>query len=94
MQIKLKKSPNNDTLKTTYSRYRNFWKNIPSSAKIEYDKSLIRYSQYNNKKLWMAIIDITYMNSQKLHTNDILNPTDPESFVNEINTYLPMFYAH
>lgn len=62
-------------------RYRNFCKKIIS---IEYDKSLIRNSQHNNKKLRQAIKDITYLSPT---TNDLLNFTDPESSVNEVNSY-------
>lgn len=35
----------------------------------------------------MPIKDFTYMNPQKLRNNGILNSTDLESSVNEINTY-------
>jgi hypothetical protein len=85
---KLKKEPDNDIIKITYSRYRNFCTNVTRKAKRQYHKENILKSKNNTKNLWKAIKDITNFNNQKSFPRELLNfESDPLRALNRVNDF-------
>lgn len=85
---KAKQSPDNLTLKITYTRYRNFCNNLLKKVKRAYEKDLIQVAQRDNKKMWKAVKEITNTSKNTSHPNELLSlSSSPQSSLNEINTY-------
>lgn len=64
MHMKLKKEPDNDILKITYRRYRNFCNDIIKKCKRHYENEELREAGSNTKKLWHSIKNITNLNKR------------------------------
>lgn len=88
MHKSLKLNPNNESLKITYIRYRNYLCNLIKKLKRQHDKEEIRKAGSNSKKLWEAIRRATDMNKQTNQSESLLSikPTPGES-VNFVNEY-------
>lgn len=88
MHRKYKLSPDNLTLKITYTRYRNFCNNLLKKVKRAYEKDKVRAAQTDSKRLWKAIKEITNTSKNTNHPNELLSlSTTPQSSLNEINRY-------
>lgn len=88
LQAKLKKDPNNEILKITYRRYRNYCNNMLKKLKRNYEKDLLTKSSKNTKSLWKSIKQITNLKKAKDKNIELLNikPTAKES-LNQINNF-------
>lgn len=88
LQRKLKLDPENQTLKVTYKRYRNFCTKIIRKLKRDYDRSQLENAIKNPKKLWNIINNITQRRTPKSQNQELLKiePT-PEQSLDKVNTY-------
>lgn len=85
---KLKSSPDNEILKLTYTRYRNFCNAILKKVKRAYEKSEVEKTKDDPKKLWKTLRDISNMNNSPSHTDHLLKiNSSPDKSLNEINSY-------
>lgn len=85
---KHKNSPNNEIIKLTYTRYRNYCNSLLKKLKRIYERNLISKAGNNNKKIWEAIKDITNTSKNKTTPNELLKLAQtPEQSLNEINKY-------
>lgn len=91
---KTKSDPNNETLKVTYKRYRNFCTTLIKKAKREYEKKEIANAGKNNKKLWDAVKK--FSGSYKVINNSLslLSSENPENSTNAINNYFAGIGKH
>lgn len=88
MHKKIKLNTNDDILKITYKRYRNFCNNLLKKLKKQYEKEQLVKSKNNPKHLWTSIKTIT--NTNKLNHPPLeLLKTDPNPItaINTANTY-------
>ncbi|CAB3228852.1 unnamed protein product [Arctia plantaginis] len=72
MYLKMKKSPNNDAIKITYKRYRNYCSNILKSLKRQYERKELNKASTNPKKMWQVIRDVTNTNKTKVTASPLL----------------------
>lgn len=79
-------SPDNESLKLTYTRYRNHCNDLLKRLKIQHDKSELDKNSKNNKKLWEVIKTITNTNKTKSVATDLLGES-PQISVNQANEY-------
>lgn len=88
MHLKVKKEPENDILKTTYKRYRNFCNDTIKKCKRQYEKEELRAAGSNSKKLWQSIKNITNLNTAIEPPLQLLSiRSSPEESVDFINKY-------
>lgn len=86
---KSKKNPDDEIIKTTYKRYRNFCTSLLKKAKRNYERQQIESARNNNKKLWEVIKGITSSNRVVDHSASLLT-LNPQQSVNDVNDY----FAH
>lgn len=88
MQRKLKLDPNNEILKITYRRYRNFCNSLIKKVKRKYNKEKLAKSCKNNKILWPIINEITQFKECKTTNTNLLDilPSSTLS-VNFVNNF-------
>lgn len=85
---KHKRSPNNETFKITYKRYRNFCNTLLKNLKRCYERDQINQAGNNSKKLWKAIKDITNTSRvKKLPQELLIDNVPPQQTINNINEY-------
>lgn len=61
MQLKLRGNPENDVLRTTFRRYRNFVNNLIKKLKRKYDFEQLERNKNNSKGLWTTIKNINLL---------------------------------
>ncbi|CAH2096746.1 unnamed protein product [Euphydryas editha] len=85
---KVKKAPDNEILRITYNRYRNFCARILKKVKRRYDIQELDNASHNPKALWDTIKRVTYTTKTKHKATQLLSllPTPVES-CNEVNSY-------
>lgn len=88
LQKRLRNDPDNETLRITYRRYRNYCNNLIKRIKRNYDRDTIIKSLNNNKLLWNSIKSITYSDKKHKTNSELhyLKPSPIES-ANFINNY-------
>lgn len=92
---KYKSSPNNEILKLTYTRYRNFCKSLINKAKTKYNKEQIDKAGKDSKKLWDVVKEITNTKKTNIPSTDLLNLSEkPKDSVNVVNNYFTGVGAH
>lgn len=80
--------PNNEILKITYKRYRNFCNGLIKRLKRKFDKEQISNAGNDSKKLWHAIKSITSTSKIYKHSNELLSSdSSPQTEVNKVNEY-------
>lgn len=84
---KHKKDPNNETLKVTYKRYRNFCNSILRKVKRKYQQEEIENARDNSKKLWEVIKKISGSNKPKDLSLKLLKTDKPMESVNDVNRF-------
>ena len=85
---KVKLCPNNETLKITYKRYRNFCTKILKKAKRQYDTDLLKKSCNNTKALWNAIETITYTSKSRHSSTQLIQQShSPIYSCNNVNSF-------
>lgn len=88
LQRKLRLDPDNEILKITYTRYRNYCNNLLKRLKRKYEKELLSNSIKNSKQLWKNIKSITYTNKTDNQNTELLNlKSSPSESINFINNY-------
>lgn len=85
---KSRRFPNNDILKLTYTRYRNFCNSLITKVKRAFEKKKLDSAGNNTKKLWSAIREISGTKIIQDYPKELLTLCDsPESSVNKINNF-------
>ena len=79
-------SPDNETSKLTYTRYRNHCNALLKRLKTQHDRNELDKNSNNNKKLWEVIKTITYTNKTKSVATDLLGDS-PQASVIRANDY-------
>ncbi|CAF4948028.1 unnamed protein product [Pieris macdunnoughi] len=88
MHYKLKKQPENDILRKTYYRYRNFCNSLLKKLKKNYEKGLLLNAGTNTKKLWTAIKDVSNLNKKHDRPSDLLKcRAIPKDSTNHVNSH-------
>ncbi|XP_026326060.1 uncharacterized protein LOC113234789 [Hyposmocoma kahamanoa] len=72
MHSKQRLLPNNETLKVTYKRYRNFCNKLLKKLKQQYERDQLNMVKNNSKKLWTTIKLVTNLNKQKECPHELL----------------------
>ncbi|KOB72121.1 Uncharacterized protein OBRU01_11332, partial [Operophtera brumata] len=86
MHLKLKKTPHNEILKITYTRYRNYCNSTLRNLKIAYEKSELEKAGNNSKLMWQKIKYITNTTKKKTSPIELLSiESDPSQAVDRIN---------
>lgn len=95
MQRKLKLDPDNEVLKITFKRYRNFCSSILRRQKRIHDRDLLYNTQKNPKKLWKCINTITQRKPPKAQNTELLETAaTPHEAVNKVNNYFSTIGKH
>lgn len=85
---KSNQNPNDETLKITYKRYRNFCNGLLKKLKRQYDRDNISNAGNDSKRLWKAIKDITNTSKTKNYPKELLSAEiTPQVAVNKVNEY-------
>jgi hypothetical protein len=88
MQLKVKADPDNETLRVTYRRYRNFTNNLIKKLKRRYDRRLLEQSKKDPKALWTTIKSVTNYKGNKSCNLDLLkHKNTPQDSVNSTNEF-------
>lgn len=88
MHSKLKSHPNNDVLRKTYKRYRNYCNDLLKKLKRQYETNEIQKAGKNSKKIWEIVKRNTNINVSKDSSKELLSlSSSPQSSVDEVNTY-------
>lgn len=73
LQKNLRQDPNNDILRITYRRYRNYCTSLIKKIKRKFDRENIINSLHSNKLLWENIKNITYTSKKHDSNIELLN---------------------
>lgn len=85
---KLKKYPNDEIIKITYKRYRNFCNRLLKNIKQDYERNLLKKAAHtNNKALWETVKKLAYSSKINSPAYDLLSTTNPLESVNDINNF-------
>lgn len=85
---KVKQSPDNITISTTYKRYRNFCAALIKKAKRKYDSIELNKAMNNPKKLWETIKNITNTTKPKHSYTQLLSASSsPIQSCNDVNQF-------
>lgn len=88
MQLKLRNDGQNEILKITFKRYRNFCNKIIKKLKHKYERDQLKRCIKNSKVLWNTIKTITYTKITKTHSTDLLTlKASPIESVNYVNDF-------
>lgn len=88
LHMKLKSDPQNEILKLTYTRYRNFYKNLIRKVKTEYDKSELQSNMKNSKMLWNKIKKICNIKTKSNNATELTTiNNNPIESLNITNKY-------
>lgn len=87
LHAKLKKYPNNEILKITYTRYKNFYNELIRKLKVEYERKQIETHKTNPKHLWKTIQSICNLKIKSKQASELTsiehNPKDSLNLVND-----------
>lgn len=88
MQKNLRANPENEILKISYRRYRNYVNNLIKKLKRAYEREELAKAKSNPKDLWNTINNIAHFKPSKSSNIDLLytKPTVQES-INDVNVY-------
>jgi hypothetical protein len=88
MQLKLRSEPENEVLRLTYKRYRNYVNNLIKKLKRRHERTQIAKAAKNSKDLWKTIKNVTHYKSNNAQSLELLNCKDtPLDAVNHVNIY-------
>lgn len=79
MYKKLKKDKNNETLRITYSRYRNYCSNLIKKIKRQYETQLLNSAGNDSKQLWKTINTITNRKKGRTTSDELLKVCEERS---------------
>lgn len=84
---KFKKDPNNNVLKITYKRYRNYCANQLKKAKHKHETQELEKAKHNKRNLWNVIKNISGSNTSIDHSKCLVSGEDPYNSVNAVNRF-------
>lgn len=85
---KAKKHPDNETISTTYKRYRNYCNNLLKKLKNMHEKNELIKAKQNSKQLWTSINNISNRKPAKTIAKELItDKTDPKNAVNKVNEF-------
>lgn len=88
MHLKCKREPNNEIIKITYKRYKNFCNDLLKRLKRTYEKNLLEKYVKNPKMKWKIIDTITSRNNKNTPSDDLLKiAKTPEAALEAVNDY-------
>jgi hypothetical protein len=88
LQKQLKLDEQNEILKLTYRRYRNYCNNLIKKLKRQYERDLLNKTKNNNKQLWNSIKTITNLKRRENKYSELLNVgISPHESANLINKH-------
>lgn len=89
LHLKVKNDPDNQILKITYKRYRNYCQKFVRNLKNKYEKSKLENVNSNPKVLWRNIKSICYLNKDNnSNIRDLLTlKNSPLASANHINSH-------
>lgn len=76
LHARTKKEPNNEVLKVTFLRYRNYCNKILKNLKKQYEIKLIQDTKGDLKRTWQTIKDICNLQKSRNDPNELLNITN------------------
>lgn len=83
-----KKDPDDQNAKLTYTRYRNYCRNLLKTIKLAYERVEFQRAKNNPKATWKLIKNITNMQCKTTSADCLLQTaTEPEQAVNMVNSY-------
>lgn len=83
-----KRDPDNITTRLTYTRYRNYCKNLLKKIKLAYERGEFMKAKNNPKTTWKLIKNIANFNNKSDSPSDLLQiSTTPERSINAVNEY-------
>lgn len=95
LHIKTKKQPNNDTLRISYLRYRNYCNKILKNLKKQYERKLIQMNKGDIKKTWQVIKNICNLNQPTNIPTELLNLThDANNSISMVNRHFANIGRH
>ncbi|CAB3226942.1 unnamed protein product [Arctia plantaginis] len=84
----LKKDPDNNTIRVTYMRYRNFCNKLLKNIKTAYEKEQFQKAKNNPKATWKIFRSVTGTGVNTVSPNELLKSSyDEKSSVNIINEF-------
>jgi hypothetical protein len=88
MQLKLRSNPENEAMRTTYRRYRNFTSKLIKKLKRKYDYEQLEKNKSNSKALWTSIKNITNYRTTKSKNTELLTyKSTPYESINHANIF-------
>ena len=88
MYKQIKSNPNNELLRLTYKRYRNFCGNLLKNLKQQYYKNQLNLAKKDSRKLWNVIREVTNTTKARTTAVDLLKTgNSPEESVNQVNSF-------
>lgn len=88
MHERLKREPDNMTLKITYMRYRNFINKLLKNTKRNYYKNMLLKAKNNTKCTWNVIKEIANINTTNSNAKALLGlHQDPKISTNLVNNF-------
>lgn len=87
LHSKSRKSPENDTLKIIYNRYRNYCNSLLRKLKKAYEKSQLEEAGTDVRRTWKAINNITNYKLKKPLPQDLIQGNDPSTVINSVNDF-------
>lgn len=95
LHIKTKKQPNNEIIRISYLRYRNYCNRILKNLKKHYERKLIQTNKGDIKKTWQVIKNICNLNQSSNIPIELLNITnDPEKSISLVNKHFANIGRH
>ncbi|KAJ8732586.1 hypothetical protein PYW07_015185 [Mythimna separata] len=92
---KHKQSPDNEVLKATYTRYRNFCIKILKKVKRQYDTNEISKAGRNTKLLWDTVKRVTNTTKITHPPTELLSSSEtPSQSVNDVNAFFVNIGKH
>ncbi|KAL4715606.1 hypothetical protein ACJJTC_006185 [Scirpophaga incertulas] len=83
-----RRNPNNEILKLTYTRYRNYLSKLLKKIKLKFEREEFAKAGKDNKKIWKVIKKITHTNKNKSLLNELLSiEKSPHDSLNTVNEY-------
>ncbi|CAB3254900.1 unnamed protein product [Arctia plantaginis] len=88
MYIKMKKSPDNDTVCITYKRYRKFCSRILKNLKRQYEEAELKKAGSDPKRMWNVIRNVTHTQKRYVSASPLLLIKDSgEESIEEVNNF-------
>lgn len=88
MYIKMKSVPNNEIIKITFKRYRNYCSTILKNLKRQYEREELNKAKNNPKKMWNIIKEITHTTKTNVPASPLLKiKSSLKESINEVNNF-------